>query len=177
MHCVRDWFNGAFFRSRTWYALVTLVCISPMLLMACVEDNDKTQNSKSPVNSTDTSDAGEDEVLERDTSDPNSCTNSGHCESDYYCNLSLKPPACEPRLTANDYGKPCNSQDDCAQFDAKFCDEMVANFCKVSNCDLKSDNCPVGFKCCDGSWIGWPNMCLDLEELVPFDGECYDPNA
>lgn len=62
----------------------------------------------------------------------------------------------------------CMTHDDCAGFEASFCDSFVTFTCLVPNCTLAPDNCFAGKECCDLSSFGLPTLCIA-------DGACTTP--
>jgi hypothetical protein len=56
--------------------------------------------------------------------------------------------------------QPCQSDADCARFDASFCDVFVTGTCLVRGCTVAPDNCYQGKECCDLSDFGLPTLCI-----------------
>lgn len=57
--------------------------------------------------------------------------------------------------------EPCQSDADCANFEASFCDIFVTQTCLVPNCTLTPDNCFTGKECCDLTNFGLPfTLCI-----------------
>jgi hypothetical protein len=88
------------------------------------------------------------------------CVDSSDCPGDYVC-LDLpdgsgtscrKPPSGEY--------EPCSGPNDCAGFDAGYCDSYF-QLCYVENCSVKPNDCFEGSECCDLSVFGVPNpICI-----------------
>jgi hypothetical protein len=69
--------------------------------------------------------------------------------------------------TASGEGQPCTSQNDCAGFDATFCDVFVTGSCLVRDCTVTPDSCSAGKECCDLTNFGLPTLCIA-------EGACAD---
>lgn len=58
------------------------------------------------------------------------------------------------------WGATCTTSDDCAGFEANFCDTFQGG-CTVSNCTNVPNTCPAGYDCCDLSAVaGFAIMCI-----------------
>ncbi|MFC1641870.1 hypothetical protein ACFL5O_04150 [Myxococcota bacterium] len=56
---------------------------------------------------------------------------------------------------------PCQSEADCADFDANYCELMVSSTCLVKDCDTTDPNaCSEGHHCCDFAAFGLPSLCI-----------------
>ena len=97
------------------------------------------------------------------------CASNDDCEEDQYCDLSLESPSCV--MTPSGVGQPCTSHDDCANFQADYCDATISQICLVQGCDIQLENCSPGYKCCDFHGLAdWDvSLCIDT---APMGGIC-----
>lgn len=93
------------------------------------------------------------------------CASSAECAG-YACNTSGAPSFCQrPPFGA---GQSCESDADCADTEAVFCDVFVSRTCLVPGCTVApADSCFEGFECCDLSGFGLPTLCLP-------EGQCQE---
>jgi hypothetical protein len=91
------------------------------------------------------------------------CTSSGDCNGGYACNddsVCQRPPS--------GLGKPCTAPADCAGTEATFCDTVVAKSCQVQGCSLDSNDCFIGYECCDLTMFGVPQpLCIPEGACAP----------
>lgn len=64
----------------------------------------------------------------------------------------------------------CEAQEDCAGYEASFCDTLVSFTCLVPNCTVSPDSCSEGKDCCDISALG-----LGVSTLCIAQGLCQTP--
>jgi hypothetical protein len=81
------------------------------------------------------------------------CTINDDCETTEICDAGVcRPPT--------GWGAACTTSDDCADFEAGFCD-AYQHTCTVSDCTSSPKTCPAGFDCCDLSAIpDYAIMCI-----------------
>jgi hypothetical protein len=63
-------------------------------------------------------------------------------------------------------GEVCNSDADCAQYNANYClpAQGQDNFCTLKNCSATPNNCPSGYSCCVISpGTGYETHCMPNE--------------
>ena len=161
---------------------VLLVTLSAMVATttACVSDSDKcgdlllwkdptgkTYDLCTPGQDTDTQDTTPAETdspiadAGADASAPDegaTCTGSEDCAADEYCDLTLSPPECLPPPSGQ--GNTCATHDDCAGFDADYCESFVSFTCLVDQCSPDANNCTNDYICCDFSTYGLPSLCV-----------------
>ena len=144
------------------FAVLTVVMFAAAI--ACTEDDSGT-NSKT-----------EQDPLETGTDDkttPN-CGEST-CVGDQYCDKTLSPAECRDYPTGQ--GMPCETQEDCAGYDADFCETYVSFSCLVKECDVELNNCSDDYLCCGFAdqttfpegWILPLSLCVNKEGTA---GEC-----
>lgn len=126
-------------------------------------DSDTTQlppeNTDSENLDSGVTDAGDDTGTGDDGA---ACTKTAECPDGQYCDTSLSPPACRPPATGE--GTTCETQADCAGFEADYCEAYVSFTCLVQNCDASNINsCSPDYICCDFSWMGLPSLCVNAE--------------
>lgn len=91
----------------------------------------------------------------------NDCTSNAECGQDFRCAVEETPPYCHPPATGQ--GTPCESDDDCKDFEATFC--SVGNpagvVCLVRDC-VDDTSCSSGYTCVDlGTFVpGLPRACV-----------------
>jgi hypothetical protein len=90
------------------------------------------------------------------------CSASTGCEGDYACNGLGDPSFCE--RPPSGVGHACNSDDDCADFEASFCETVVAHQCLVHDCKPDPTRCYGDWVCCDIGLIG-QSLCMPPTEL------------
>jgi hypothetical protein len=89
----------------------------------------------------------------------NDCTSSDECGKGYHCALDETPAYCRP---PTGQGAPCDSDDDCKDFDATFCSigNPAGVVCLVRDC-VDDTSCSPGYGCFDlGMFMpGLPKVC------------------
>ena len=97
------------------------------------------------------------------------CESSDDCESslDWSCNLRGSPSFCE--RPPSGLGKSCQSSDECADFEASYCESLSARACLVNECKDAPERCHGDWVCCDIGLIA-TSLCVPPSELV--DGAC-----
>ena len=96
--------------------------------------------------------------------DPGYCTTSGcattdDCPGEYACNTDATPTFCQK--PPEGLFAPCNSSEECASFEATYCEVVYAHVCLVEDCSTTAQDCGFpGFTCCDFSGFGLPNLCV-----------------
>ncbi len=96
------------------------------------------------------------------------CSASAECTNDYSCNLRGSPSFCErPPVGA---GVSCQSSAECVDFEASYCETVLAHACLKNDCKADPDVCPGDWVCCDVQLIG-ESLCLPPAELGGA-GEC-----
>ena len=90
---------------------------------------------------------------------PVACDNGADCEDGDFCDLTLDTPVCLPPPSGQ--GATCTSDDDCAGYDADYCESFVSGACLKSDCSPELDNCSPGYHCCDFQFMGLPALCVD----------------
>ena len=89
------------------------------------------------------------------------------CPGDYACNTREAPSFCErPPLGL---GTACSSSDECAGFEAAYCETVVAKSCVVNDCKPDPNKCHGDWVCCDIGLLS-QSLCLPPSELE--DGNC-----
>jgi hypothetical protein len=87
------------------------------------------------------------------------CTSADQCTGGYDCDTNSSPSYC--RRPPTGYGATCGTDADCASYDAKYCETMVAHQCLVNNCTKSPNSCFVGYDCCDLTTLGIPQkICI-----------------
>ena len=92
------------------------------------------------------------------------CEGSEECPDGHACADDGDGTYCKRPPTGQ--GAPCVSADDCAGFEASYCETIQLRVCLVEGCAVSPDSCHVGWTCCDLSALG-----LDQTLCVP-DGQC-----
>jgi hypothetical protein len=91
----------------------------------------------------------------------NDCTSNDDCGQDFRCALEETPAYCHAPPTGQ--GVACESDDDCADFDATFCSvgSPFGVVCLVPDC-VDDTSCSPGYTCFDiGMFMpGMPKVCL-----------------
>lgn len=80
------------------------------------------------------------------------CTVNDDCEAGEICEAE----ACTP---VTGFGAACTEQDQCADFEASYCDTYQSK-CTISDCTVAPDSCPSAYDCCDLSLFGFAIMCI-----------------
>lgn len=103
------------------------------------------------------------------------CSADGYCTSDcatatdcvggYACDLAQADPVCV--RPPSGLATPCETQDDCATFEASYCETTVGHACLVPACTLDPDDCFIGWTCCDLSSFGFTTTLCVPEGQCP----------
>jgi len=81
------------------------------------------------------------------------------CDGGYACDESVEPSVCL-RPPAGLF-QSCASSADCEGTEATYCDTFQTHSCLVQGCSLSTNDCFVGFECCDLSSFGVPQpLCI-----------------
>jgi len=98
------------------------------------------------------------------------CSDDGDCDSGYACEQG-SPRYCSRPPTGQ--GQSCASDDDCADYEASFCESLVTMMCAVEGCKALGGACHGGFTCCDFSSVAPTldfSLCVPPDQLM--DGAC-----
>jgi hypothetical protein len=91
------------------------------------------------------------------------CTpGADECPGDYACNDRASPSFCERPPTG--LGTPCTSSDDCAEFEASYCETVAEQACLVADCAADPSRCHGDWVCCDLAILS-TSLCLPPSEL------------
>jgi hypothetical protein len=105
------------------------------------------------------------------------CETAADCPSPAGCEIAAEEPYCTPAPSGLDV--PCTSSDECAEFEANYCETMLEDKCKVE-CKDNPGVCHGDFACCDYTDLIGAALCIsptDLEEgACPFGGELLEAN-
>ncbi len=87
------------------------------------------------------------------------CVSSDECFAGFACDTAASPSYCKRPPVGQ--GEPCASQDDCAGYEASYCEMVQGHVCLVSGCDTDpSVECFIGWECCHaGEAFGFPTLC------------------
>jgi hypothetical protein len=85
------------------------------------------------------------------------CETSADCEGGYMCQKDGASSYC--RRPPVGYGKSCDSQEDCADGDATFCEMLQSKVCIVPCSADNTAVCFEGEQCCDFSLFGAGTVC------------------
>lgn len=88
-----------------------------------------------------------------------SCADHGECGTNEYCRPIGDAAQCSAVPTG--MGEPCESDQDCADYDATHC-QTFGKVCLVSQCSMAPDDCPPDWGCCDLSTYGLDNVCVPV---------------
>jgi hypothetical protein len=94
------------------------------------------------------------------------CTASQECTNGYLCETSVAPSYCRRPPTGE--GVSCQSDADCAGYDALYCEKDRTHLCLVRDCTVTPNNC-FARSCCDFSATGissTPNICILAENAA-----------
>jgi hypothetical protein len=94
------------------------------------------------------------------------CSDSSECTGGYACALDVTPSYCERPPTGQ--GAACESADDCASFEATYCETRQGHVCLVQGCTLGGNDCFSGWQCCDLSAFLGAVLCIP-------EGNCPAP--
>ncbi|MFT3926428.1 MAG: hypothetical protein QM778_28040 [Myxococcales bacterium] len=97
------------------------------------------------------------------------CTTTMECptSASYACNTREAPSFCERPPTG--FGASCAGPDDCASFEASYCEVNSSHACLVNNCAANPSICYGDQVCCDIGLIG-QSICIPPDQLS--DGAC-----
>ncbi len=95
------------------------------------------------------------------------CSTEADCPTDYGCNLRQEPRFCE--RPPKGLGTACTSNQDCASFDASYCETVSAKACLVNDCAPDPSKCHGDWVCCDIGLLS-QSLCIPPSELE--DGNC-----
>lgn len=94
------------------------------------------------------------------------CTTSADCSSGYACEEKASPSFCSRPPVGQ--GRPCASMDDCADYEAEYCEPYVTKTCLVHSCHLDEVQCHGTFTCC--AYRAAFSVCVPPDILE--DGKC-----
>lgn len=172
------------YRKRQHNAATHLSCkiaiwVLLIAILGCVDDNDKCGNMD--LVKGDKKLNLPDYCTPRLNSEPttsiaDSATTAMDSDSNTDSNTDTNTGAGE-KLSGVGQRETCVDNSECAIYpDATYCN-LPFKSCFITQCDLVTNNCPDGFRCCDLSFLGDPlttSICnADPTELI--DGECYTP--
>ena len=87
------------------------------------------------------------------------CTATSGCIGGYACDTSTAAPYC--RRPPVGQGAACDTTQDCAAYEATFCESFQTHQCLVEGCSTTADTCFVGYECCDLTSLGLNNtLCV-----------------
>jgi hypothetical protein len=97
------------------------------------------------------------------------CTSSKECPNSisYACNTRESPSFCERPPTG--FGAQCSSDEQCAGFEASYCESASSKACLVNDCKADPDICYGDQVCCDIGLIG-TSICIPPDQLA--NGAC-----
>ena len=95
------------------------------------------------------------------------CTSSVDCTNDYSCNQRGARSFCQRPPTG--FGTTCQSNADCAGFEASYCESLSSHSCLQNDCKSDPSVCPGDWGCCDIALLG-QSLCLPAGELD--GGQC-----
>src|SRR6266545_2841032 len=93
------------------------------------------------------------------------CETSDDCPAQYACTDDGDTRYCKRPPTGQ--GLPCQSADDCAGYEASYCETYQAHVCLVSDCTVSPNSCHEGSECCDLSSLGLAETLCVEEGLCP----------
>jgi hypothetical protein len=82
------------------------------------------------------------------------CVTTADCPDTYACAKSAQGSFCQ--RTPRGMTSPCESDDDCAGYEANFCETLLSHSCLVQGCSLSQNDCFEGWECCDVTSYGMP---------------------
>jgi hypothetical protein len=88
------------------------------------------------------------------------CVSSEDCSGSYACDANASMPYCARPPTGQ--GNSCTTHEDCAAFEASYCESFQTNQCMVAGCTLEPDDCFIGYECLDLSEFGIENLCAPI---------------
>ncbi|HEY6876477.1 MAG TPA: hypothetical protein VI299_00610 [Polyangiales bacterium] len=75
------------------------------------------------------------------------CTKNADCPVNWTCEREGSTRYC--RKPVSGLGLPCETSDQCAGYDANYCEIFVAHACILQGCAVKAVECPNEWICCD----------------------------
>ena len=95
------------------------------------------------------------------------------CNKGEICDTSADPPECV-KYVPSGMGEPCEGPEDCADYEADYCEMFVSFTCLIEACTVEPDSCPDGYICCDYSYIPvWNLTTLCVDEVLS-GGSCTE---
>jgi hypothetical protein len=92
------------------------------------------------------------------------CENSASCPQDWSCESAAEGRYC--RRPPTGIGQACESDRDCAGFEARYCDSILTRSCLLAGCATGQATCPTGWGCCDYSPLGAAlSICISPTQL------------
>ena len=99
------------------------------------------------------------------------CESAADCPLPYGCETDADEPYCARAPSGLD--EPCESSDECSEFEANYCETMIENKCKVECLD-DPGTCHGDWVCCDYSALIGAALCVSSSDLeggsCPFGG-------
>ncbi len=92
------------------------------------------------------------------------CENNADCPSGFTCEREGAMRFCKRLPTG--VGVTCASADDCASFDATYCETFQAKACLLQKCATGDIKCPNEWGCCDFGALLGVSFCLPPDTLV-----------
>jgi hypothetical protein len=86
------------------------------------------------------------------------CADTSECSAGYACDATATPPYCQRPPTGQ--GVSCTAQEDCASYEATYCETAQGQVCLVQGCEVGGSDCFSGWQCCDLSAFGYPTLCV-----------------
>lgn len=97
------------------------------------------------------------------------CTANADCTVGWSCEQTPTTRYCARPPTG--FGLPCQSNADCAGFDASYCEVLSTHTCILAGCATRERTCPSEWTCCDyASLIGSPFSICASEVLLGQQG-------
>jgi hypothetical protein len=180
----------------TWWGRLIMICAISSLVTSCLKDKDrcpegtvliKKTASRNDINWFDVCivppdterdssseiplDGGSGDGGSGESNDGGDADECGECKDGEYCDTTLDPPACLPPPTGQ--GETCNTDADCAEFEANYCEKDITNTCLIQHCNVEANNCSPGYMCCDFSWYDLPTTCVSM---AVWGSACYEPD-
>lgn len=91
------------------------------------------------------------------------CTTSDDCPAEYACDTAAEPSYCKRPPVGQE--QPCATHDDCAGYEATYCESFQVHQCLVQDCTLVPDSCHEGWECCDLSTLGLDErLCVRVDQ-------------
>ncbi len=93
------------------------------------------------------------------------CATSEDCPGLYECDTTADPSFCQ--RPPSGLTESCSGPQDCAGFEAGYCEQVQSHSCLVSDCTPGGSDCFLGWSCCDLTSVGLPTLCVK-EGTCPF---------